>query len=84
MVGGRDEVHPEGSYYLEWWNAGKRYWEPVGPNAFVAAEKMRLKQAELVAVHNGSIPASVGEVPRAQDSGTGARLIQRIRAAHFR
>src|SRR5690242_20079661 len=57
MVAGRDEIHPEGSYYLEWWDEGKRYREPVGPNAFVGAEKLRVKQAELTAVRNGIIPA---------------------------
>jgi hypothetical protein len=57
-VEGRDEAHAEGSYYLEWWDGGKRYREAVGPNAFVAAEKMRLKQAELSAVRNGIIPTA--------------------------
>jgi len=50
MIEGRDEAHAEGSYYLEWWDGGKRYREAVGPNAFAAAEKMRVKQAELTAV----------------------------------
>jgi integrase/recombinase XerD len=63
IVKGRDEAHPEGSYYLEWWDAGKRSREAVGPNAFPAAEKMRVKQAELTAVRNGIIPpAPVVEV----------------------
>jgi integrase/recombinase XerD len=57
LVGGKDETQSEGSYYLEWWDGGKRYREAVGPNAFVSAEKMRVKQAELTAVRNGIIPA---------------------------
>ena len=38
-VQGRDEVHEEGSYFLEWWDAGRRKREPGGPDAFIAAEK---------------------------------------------
>ena len=57
LVGGKDETHGEGSYYLEWWRDGKRYRESVGPNAFAAAEVARTKQAELNAVRNGIIPA---------------------------
>ena len=33
-VNGKDEVHPEGSYYLEWWEGGKRYREAAGPKCF--------------------------------------------------
>src|ERR671925_1009624 len=53
VVNGRDETHAEGSYYLEWWESGKRYRESVGPNAFAAADVARAKQAELDAVRNG-------------------------------
>ena len=55
-IQGRDEDHPEGSFYLEWWDGGKRYREAAGPNAFAAAEKMRVKQAELTAMRNGIMP----------------------------
>ena len=58
LVNGNDETHTEGSYYLEWWDGGKRYRESVGPNAFAAAEVARVKQAELAAVRNGIIPAA--------------------------
>jgi hypothetical protein len=66
MIEGRDEVHSEGSYYLEWWDGGKRYHEGAGPNAFAAAEKVRVKQAELTAVRSGIIPppATVELVPQ--------------------
>ncbi len=56
-VGGRDELHPEGSYYLEWWSGGERSREPGGPDAFVAAERARRKQAELSAIRSGLIDA---------------------------
>jgi integrase len=57
-VAGRDEVHAEGGYYLEWWDGGKRYREAAGPNGFAAADKVRAKQAELDAVRNGIVPAT--------------------------
>jgi integrase/recombinase XerD len=58
-VQGKDETHPEGSYFIEWWDGGKRYREAVGPNGFEAADKVRMKQAELSAVRNGILPAPV-------------------------
>src|SRR6516164_11681029 len=66
MIEGRDEAHSEGSYYLEWWDGGKRYREGAGPNAFAAAEKVRVKQAALTAVRSGIIPppATVELVPQ--------------------
>src|SRR5271157_5779648 len=57
-VGGQEELHPEGSYFVEWWEQGKRRLEPVGADAQDAAEKARIKQAELAAVRNGIIPAA--------------------------
>ena len=77
MVEGKDEAHAEGSYYLEWWNGGKRYREAAGPNAFAAADKVRVKQAELDAARNGIIPAApiVEVVPRAHDSEAGPRCL---------
>ena len=58
LVNSVDEAHSEGSYYLEWWEGGKRYRESVSPNAFAAADMARAKQAELDAVRNGIIPAA--------------------------
>lgn len=55
-VGGQDEFHPEGSYFIEWWDLGKRHLEPVGADAQSAAENGRIKQAELAAMRNGIIP----------------------------
>ena len=57
-VAGKDEVHEEGSYFLEWWDAGRRLREPGGPDAFVAAEKAKHKQAERAAIHSGIRMAS--------------------------
>jgi integrase/recombinase XerD len=55
-IAGQEELHPEGSYFVEWWDDGKRHLEPVGADAQTAAEKARIKQAELVATRNGIIP----------------------------
>jgi integrase/recombinase XerD len=54
----RDELHPEGVYFLQWWNAGIRSHEAVGPDAFIAAERARKKQAELSAVRSGVLDAA--------------------------
>jgi integrase/recombinase XerD len=56
VVNGREENHPEGSYFIEWWDRGQRHREAVGPHAQDAAEKARMKQAELAAIQNGIIP----------------------------
>jgi integrase/recombinase XerD len=61
MIEGRDEVHAEGAYYLEWWSDGIRTREAAGPDAFLAAEKARKKQAERAAVMNGIVPEPVIE-----------------------
>jgi integrase/recombinase XerD len=55
-IAGRDEVHAEGTYYLEWWSGGERSREAAGADAFIAAEAMRRKQAELAAIRNGIVP----------------------------
>jgi hypothetical protein len=44
---GQDESHPEGTYFLELWDQGKRKREGVGPDAFVAADRAKHRQAEL-------------------------------------
>src|SRR5215471_10319932 len=54
-IGGSDEIHPEGSYFIEWWEQGRRVKEAVGADAFIAADKMRHKQAELSAIRSGII-----------------------------
>jgi integrase/recombinase XerD len=57
-VEGEDELHPEGVYFLQWWNAGIRTHEAVGGDAFMAAERARIKQAELSAVRSGVLDAT--------------------------
>jgi hypothetical protein len=35
LVGGKDELHAEGSYYLEGSSTGRRSREAAGPDAFI-------------------------------------------------
>jgi hypothetical protein len=59
MIEGRDEAHPEGSYFLEFWDQGRRKREAVGPDAFVAAERAKHRRAELSAIRSGLIETPV-------------------------
>jgi len=64
VVDGRDEAHPEGSYFLEFWDQGTRKREAVGPDAFSAADRAKHRQAELSAIRSGLIEApAVVEAP---------------------
>jgi integrase/recombinase XerD len=56
-INGKDEPHPEGSYFIEWWDQGKRHCIPAGADAQDAADKARVKEAQLTAERNGIIPA---------------------------
>jgi hypothetical protein len=55
-INGKDEVHPEGSYFIERWDEGKRHCEPAGADAQEAADQARVKQAEVTAQHSGILP----------------------------
>lgn len=63
-VSGKDESHPEGSYFIEWWDNGKRHREAAGPNAQDAADRARVKEAELIAARNGIIPSAPQPEPK--------------------
>jgi integrase len=67
-VQGRDEIHEEGMYYLESWNAGKRTREAVGPDAFLAAKQATHKHAERSAVRSGIV------TPANDDTGDRIRV----------
>jgi integrase/recombinase XerD len=63
-VDGKEERHPEGAYYIEWRDDGKRKRLSVGKDA---AQARRLRQqAELNAVANGVsvLPSSDATEPR--------------------
>jgi len=73
IVNGKPEKHPEGAYYLEWREQGRRVRLSVGKDAQDAAAKRQRKQAELHAINNGvtvlaengngqrSLPAAVAD-----------------------
>ncbi len=53
LVGGAEERHPEGAYYLEWRDGAKRIRISVGKVAADALGRKLRKEAELKAVANG-------------------------------
>jgi integrase/recombinase XerD len=63
FVDGKQEVHPEGAYYLEWRNGLHRVRVSVGKDVAEAAAKRHRKEAELNAVNSGVTIVS----PAAQD-----------------
>lgn len=54
-ISGRDEHHPEGVYYLEWYQEGKRRRQSAG-NFEHAVEVARLKSIEIHASRAGIVP----------------------------
>jgi integrase/recombinase XerD len=67
VVNGQPERHPEGAYYLEWRENGRRVRLSVGKDAQDAAARQQRKQAELNAINNG-----VAVVP---ENGNGHRSV---------
>ncbi|MBZ5690040.1 MAG: tyrosine-type recombinase/integrase [Acidobacteriia bacterium] len=53
LVNGQPERHPEGAYYLEWREKGRRIRLSVGKDAQDAAARRQRKEAELNALNNG-------------------------------
>jgi integrase/recombinase XerD len=53
MVHGREERHPEGAYYIEWYEGARRRRLSVGRNASDAAARRLAKEAELNAINHG-------------------------------
>jgi integrase/recombinase XerD len=53
LVNDKPEKHPEGAYYLEWREKGKRVRLSVGKDAQDAAARRQRKEAELNALNNG-------------------------------
>ncbi|MGB7584837.1 MAG: hypothetical protein WBM11_08320, partial [Terriglobales bacterium] len=60
FVDGKQEVHPEGAYYLEWRNGARRVRVSVGKDVAEAASKRHRKEAELNAVNSGVTVVSPG------------------------
>jgi integrase/recombinase XerD len=53
VVNGQKERHPEGAYYLEWRDSGKRIRLSVGKDPTDASARRQRKEAELNALNNG-------------------------------
>jgi integrase len=63
-VNGREERHPEGAYYLEWRENGRRVRLSVGKDPADAGARRQRKESELNALNNG-----VTVVPEKGDNG---------------
>ena len=59
IVDGKEEKHPEGAYYIEWRDAGKRIRLSVGKDA-ADASAMRLRKETELNHGNGSVPQIIG------------------------
>jgi integrase len=53
IVNGQPERHPEGAYYIEWRESGRRVRLSVGKDASTATARRLQKEAELNAKNNG-------------------------------
>jgi integrase/recombinase XerD len=53
LVDGKEERHPEGAYYIEWYDGSKRRRLSVGKNASDASARRMAKEAELNAINHG-------------------------------
>ena len=53
IINGQQERHPEGAYYLEWRENGRRVRLSVGKDPAEASARRQRKESELNAVNNG-------------------------------
>jgi integrase/recombinase XerD len=53
LVGDREERHPEGAYYISWYEGKRLIRLSVGKDAATATARRLQKEAELNAVNNG-------------------------------
>jgi len=68
MVNGTLEKHPEGAYYIEWRDNGKRIRLSVGKDAAEARNARMRKEAELNATNNGVAVVVTKETPTLADA----------------
>jgi integrase/recombinase XerD len=74
-IKGQTEVHPEGTYYIEWWQEGKRKREAIPDRARVL-DFARQKAIALEAVKAGMQVAEAGQDPGAGPKTAVAVAIQ--------
>jgi integrase len=60
LVDGREERHPEGAYYLEWYQGTRRIRLSVGKDAADASARRQCKEAELNAINHGMTVSGAG------------------------
>jgi integrase/recombinase XerD len=53
LIEGREESHPEGSYYIEWYDGNKRLRRSVGKNSLAAEAKRHQQEQMLTAKADG-------------------------------
>lgn len=53
LIAGRDEHHPEGTYYIEWYEVGNRRRRNAVPNFAELVEQARKKAIEIEAIRAG-------------------------------
>ena len=65
LINGHEERHPEGAYYISWYEGKRLIRLSVGKDASTATARRLQKEAELNAVNNGVavMPASSAERP---------------------
>ena len=61
LVGDREERHPEGAYYISWYEGKRLIRLSVGKDAATATARRLQKEAELNAVNNGVAIAPEGQ-----------------------
>jgi hypothetical protein len=61
LVGDREERHPEGAYYISWYEGKRLIRLSVGKDAATATARRLQKEAELNAVNNGVAIAPNGQ-----------------------
>ena len=59
FVNGRAEHHPEGQYFLRYTQNGKRTWENVGTDCWVALDKKAGRERSLRDQERGAAPAGL-------------------------
>jgi len=82
-VDGFEQKHPEGSYYIEWYDGPKRVRLSVGKDAVDAGAKRLRKEAELNAINNGvDIVAQNGKDKRRSLAGAIAAYLGDVKLTH--
>ncbi len=82
-VNGKDESHPEGSYFIEWWDQGNRHCIPAGADAQDAADKARVKEAQLTAERNGIIAPTPKPEPKPERTALTSALDEYVEYVRY-